>query len=272
MAPRLTSSILNDGFSDGTNLPLYIMELTARLAPFNLPEVSRDIPFVTATLRLAGIGRGSYVAPPGVDLAAAFLSAKDTVHEVQTRDFDDLGNGWTILSAKLSGDFLSHYAVRAFVAFRGYMQLQPTQALYPVYEINKTLLASQTYRVQFFGKPAVDGFWSLTMYDEHGYLVPNKLNRFSLNNRDNMTYPNGDLVRDTAPDSKAQFYMLLQSTSYCIAPEWESKCAHLFSLLDTIVDSPAFTTQLASFACKWRQVQLYLTLLRSEEVAAGKGL
>jgi hypothetical protein len=176
-----------------------------------------------------------------VDLAAAFSSAKDEVQKVQTRDFENLGNGWTILSAKFSGDFLNHYAARAFVAAKGYMQLRPTQALYPVYNITETLLSSQTYRVQFFGKPAVDGFWSLTMYDQHGYLVPNELNRFSLNNRDNMTYPNGGLVRDTALDSKAQFYMLLQSTLYSIAPEWESKYEHfLFCQAQSLIHSRFF--------------------------------
>ncbi|KAJ7270327.1 hypothetical protein C8J57DRAFT_1605284 [Mycena rebaudengoi] len=224
IGPRLSRDLLNSGFGDGAGLPLHTLELTARIAPFNPPEVERDVSKVTAILKTAGLEWGSYSQPPGVDLAVAFSLAKDEVQKVQTRDFENFGNGWTILSAKFSGDFLYRYAARAFVAAKGYMQLRPTQALYPVYNITETLLSSQTYRVQFFGKPAVDGFWSLTMYDQHGYLVPNELNRFSLNNRDNMTstYPNGGLVRDTALDSKAQFYMLLQSTLYSIAPEWES--------------------------------------------------
>ncbi|KAJ6530846.1 hypothetical protein DFH09DRAFT_1285002 [Mycena vulgaris] len=222
LAPRLTEQLLNSGLSPRADLALYVMQLTARLAPFNLPEDGREIALVQANLRLAGASRGSYSQPSGVNLTLAFSTVKDVVHSVQVKKFESLGNGWAGLPSKLSGDFHDHYDVRAFVAFNGYMQLQASEALYPVYEITQTLLSNQTYRVEFFGKPQVDGFWSLTMYDANGYLVPNGLERFSLNSRDNMTYPGSGLVRDSAPDSKERFYMLLQSTSYDIAPEWQS--------------------------------------------------
>jgi hypothetical protein len=86
--------------------------------------------------------------------------------------------------------------------------------------------------VEFFGKPQVKGFRSLTMYGGDGFLVPNSLDRYSLNNRGNMTYPDGTLVygSESPADSTEPFYMLLQSTDIPASAEWESKFVFSSSL------------------------------------------
>jgi hypothetical protein len=199
------------------------MQLTARLSASNPPEVAGDAAWVAATLGLAGIYGGDYSTPAGVDLALALSTAQSIITDVGNQDLEQRGHGWASFPADLCGDFQSNYAMRAYVALDGYMQLQATEALYPFYVAGGELFSNQSYTVEFSGKPQVNGFWSLTVYDEDGYLVDNDLNVYSLNNRDNITYTDGSRVRESPPDSSAPFYMLLQSTDYRASADWESK-------------------------------------------------
>lgn len=227
-APALTAALLNANL-DTNNPPLYIMQLTARLAAYNPPEVASDVVSINATLEAAGISMTThtYTQPAGVDLSLAYTATQAVIMGVaeSPTDFVSLGNGWVSLAPTLCGDFLSHYLVRSFVAVEAYLQLQAVEAVYPLYQINQNLYSNQTYIVEFAGKPQVNGFWSLTMYDGDGFLVPNSIDRYSLNNRGNMTYPDGTLVYggDSPAHSIEPFYML-QSTDITASPEWESKC------------------------------------------------
>ncbi|KAJ7481999.1 hypothetical protein FB451DRAFT_1130410 [Mycena latifolia] len=224
-APALTRALLNNNLTT-SNPPLYTMQLTARLAVDNPPEVAADVPSITSTLETAGISltARTYTTPASVDLAQAYSTAQAVLLSV-TQDpavFESLGGGWVEMTPALCGDFKSHYSVRAFIAVEAYLQLQSSEALYPSFETSATLYANQSYMLQFFGKPLVRGFWSLAMYDSAGFLVPNSLNRYSLNNRGNLTYPDGQLVDASAADSPEPFYMLLQSTDVTVSDEWES--------------------------------------------------
>lgn len=213
--PPLTRSLLTEGFSGNTTQKL--LQLTARLAPFNPPEVKKDVPWVSSTLELAGLSGGTYTQPAGVDLAAAVVTATEMVRAVQANstNYDDLGNRWFRLAAGISGDFKSHYLVRVWIAAQGYLQLTADQAVYPMYAETSSLLANQTYRVTFFGKPDVTGFWSLTAYGEDLFLVPNELNRYSLGDRSAITYQDGSLVYGGTEGSgniSEPFVIILQTT------------------------------------------------------------
>ncbi|KAJ6477196.1 hypothetical protein C8R47DRAFT_985096, partial [Mycena vitilis] len=238
VAPPLTRSLLNDGF-DITDAATYLMELTARLAAFNPPEVASDVAWVAQTLRLAGMNHGYYTTPPEVNLPEAYSKARSEIAAVKAK-FLSLGNGWAGFPDDLAANFHSHYAVRAFVSLKGYMEVNSTDALYPTYAIDEILYSNQSYIVKFSGKPEVSGFWSLTILGhtaynlQPGYLVPNNGSVYSLSDRDNITYPDGKLVSSTRPDSKAPFYMLLQSTDYDVSPDWQ------FNWLPTPADGAQF--------------------------------
>ncbi|KAJ7109577.1 hypothetical protein C8R43DRAFT_1139679 [Mycena crocata] len=226
-APVLTPALLNGNLSIGVT-PLYILQLVARFAEHNPPEVAADVASATATLEAAGISIAdhTYTTPPGVNLTLAWEVAQDIVRSVASdpSNFPSLGENWTNVAPALCGDFQTHYAMRALISLTGYLQLQATQAIYPRFGLDMVLTANQTYMIEFSGKPQVTGFWSLTMYDAEGFLVPNSLDRYSLNNRGTLTYPDGTLVYGggSPADSVEPFYMLLQSTDAAVSEEWTS--------------------------------------------------
>jgi len=221
-APPLTASLLFENLS--TNRTEKLLQLTARLSRFNLPEVGSDIAWVTSTLRLAGLSGGSYTTPSRVNLTLAMADAGAYIASVFGTRFDtyfcELGkdSGWFMLGYRYSGDFKSHYLARAFVAAQGYLQLTADQAIYPVYKNSSDssgFTSDNSYTITFSGKPPVTGFWSLTVYNETAYLIPNKWNIFSLGDRSAIEYPNGTLVypgpTSGLSDNDGEFTILLQS-------------------------------------------------------------
>ncbi len=95
-APPLTSALLSTDTSKSMNER--ILELTAKLAPYNQPEVFSDRYHVASTLGQAGLAGGVYRQPPGVNLDAAAIAANAIVlAEVEDpRTLDSVGNGWIL--------------------------------------------------------------------------------------------------------------------------------------------------------------------------------
>ena len=56
--------------------------------------------------------------------------------------------------------------------------------------------------------PPVNGFWSLTLYNEHHFFAPNALNRYSLGTKNKTLKPNADgsltfhVQADPPPDAQ----------------------------------------------------------------------
>ena len=94
----------------------------------------RDIAFVTAMFQLAGLSRGSYRIPSGVNIELAAAEPAKEIYSVRHDKFNtyfvEHDNNWSYLHDKYSGNFKSNYLARAFVAVHGYLQLVASQAIY----------------------------------------------------------------------------------------------------------------------------------------------
>jgi hypothetical protein len=149
------------------------------------PPPTRDAEIV-ARMRNFGIGVGlkpstaGLPAPvleglaAGVDAAAASLPIEARL-PILTQAKEN--GGWYDPSPKV-GIFGTDYAMRARVALVGIGINTVEESTYPTAltdSAGEMLSGANSYRMVFKrGKlPPVRGFWSVTMYDSNGYLVPN---------------------------------------------------------------------------------------------------
>jgi hypothetical protein len=95
-------------------------------------------------------------------------------------------NGW-LFSTK-TGTYGTDYLQRAFITAVGLGANLPRDAVYPTSEMDsdgKPYDGANKYTIRFAPgeNPPVDGFWSVTMYDDQYFFVPNSLNRYSVSPR-----------------------------------------------------------------------------------------
>jgi hypothetical protein len=99
----------------------------------------------------------------------------------------DTVNGWTVPNMA-TGNFSSDYYLRAYIALVLYAANVPQDAVY----YNSELFPSSdtmTYLIEFDastsggGTPPTNEFWSMTMYTEEGYLVPNEQEKYSISSQ-----------------------------------------------------------------------------------------
>jgi hypothetical protein len=151
-------------------------------------------------------------------LVTGMKMANQKLHEAtESKESSPKENGWTVWRDTI-GNYGTNYAVRAGVALAGLGALSPAEAVYPTTHIDSTgltLTGSNRYRIHFDTAPPAEAFWSLTMYDTHGFLVANPINRYTIGDRDSLRF-NTDgsldiLIQHQQPDS--------DSTNWLPAPE-----------------------------------------------------
>jgi hypothetical protein len=164
--------------------------------------------------RPIGITPGTASAPnPALTdlLAAAIPSA---LARVKAADYSTLVNGWrTNFNVT---EVIHDPVLRASLNLYGPGTHIAKEALY--FSIGggpdgKNLSGTNRYRLRFpaGGTPPVDGFWSLTLYDENYFLVDNPINRYAINDRTEglRTGPDGSLEiliqRDRPTDPNANW-------------------------------------------------------------------
>ena len=103
-------------------------------------------------------------------------------------------NGWT--TNYRGPRFGTDYLLRAAVAKDQIFVAVPEEAVYPVGRVDsrgRKLDGAHRYRIRFApdALPPVDAFWSITAYDDGGFMMPNPANRYSVGDR------TAGLVRDS---------------------------------------------------------------------------
>jgi hypothetical protein len=169
-------------------------KLLAELMKAN-PPAAADAPIV-AKLAKVGIVPGQDFDASKLDpavakgVAAAPKPAQEKIsiwmkEGVATGDVK-LANGW--LYVNNAGSYGTSYRQRAMVTWYGLGANLLKDAIYPTSEgpdIVKKYSGDKRYVVHFekAQMPPVDGFWSLTMYDDQYFFVDNPLNRYNLSQR-----------------------------------------------------------------------------------------
>ncbi|WP_286976652.1 DUF1254 domain-containing protein [Pseudomonas sp.] len=130
-------------------------------------------------------------------VAVGMWLAEREMHEALERR-DLLVNGWRQAPKHIAA-FGQDYGVRAVVAMVGFGANLAAEATYlnAITDAHgEVLQGDQRYRLHFAADqlPPAKAFWSLTAYDDDGYLIPNPLHRFALGDRDKLVYnPDGSL-------------------------------------------------------------------------------
>ena len=127
------------------------------------------------------------------------------------------------------GIYGSNYVERANVGIALYQEQTIDQALY----VNNPrfnplqVTTSESYLYTIFSKPPTlsTGFWSLTLYLSDEHFFANHLDRYSLGDRSNLTYPDGSLVYGGPNSSSTDepFQILVQSIATPPPANWTSK-------------------------------------------------
>ncbi len=160
------------------------------------PAHGNDYPILFRA-RALGFEPGKRWDPSQLDSAtrdAIDAGAKDA-REGMIRSIKTIGqhvNGWSILVDD-TGTYGTSYRQRAVIALGGLGANLPADAIYPTAfrDSDGALLDGANRYVLHFDKdklPPANAFWSLTMYDNQGFQVPNPLQRFSLGSHDKLAF------------------------------------------------------------------------------------
>jgi hypothetical protein len=152
--------------------------------------VVRDEDFDPSKLRpeqLAAINEGACTAAARVEQFVAAAGVKKP--------------GWTSFQGVL-GRYGINYLARAATARIAIGANPPEDAVYMSCEADSSgerLRGSIAYKMHFDASqlPPVRAFWSVTAYDESGYFIPNRINRYAIGDRDKLRFnPDGSLDLD----------------------------------------------------------------------------
>lgn len=179
------------------------------------PPVPEDAPILEKMAKI-GIVPGKEFDPNSLDpaIAHAFERVPRLALEKIATYQKEVGknvNGWVF--AENLGRYGTNYLKRALVTIIGLGANLPQDAIYPyanVDDAGQPLIGLNNYVIHFPKDqlPPVKGFWSITLYNEQLFFVPNPINRYSIAGRDPLKFnPDGSLdiyIQNTTPGTERE--------------------------------------------------------------------
>ncbi|MGD9956502.1 MAG: DUF1254 domain-containing protein [Candidatus Nanopelagicales bacterium] len=189
--------------------PAFFAEATGLLAQYPSRLFDQTI---LMRLQQVGIVEGEVldVAALDPDVQAALAAAVPAAQARITARQKSLGieaNGWRITFENM-GSYGQDYLQRATVELIGLGANLCDDAIYPVSYVDadgRPYSGEHAYVLHFEADqlPPARAFWSVTLYDDEGFQVPNALNRFAIGDRDALRFgADGSLdlhIQATAP-------------------------------------------------------------------------
>jgi hypothetical protein len=170
-----------------TMLASKFVAYAAEILKLQPPHVT-DQP-ILAQMRRIGIERGKSFDIDKVDPAVkiGLTTAPEDALKLMAWKIPTIArvaNGWS-MNTDTMGVYGNYYLKRAIVAQVGLGANLPEDAIYPLNladDTGKPLDGEGAYVLHFDKDtmPPVDAFWSVTLYDDAGFQVPNNLNRFAV--------------------------------------------------------------------------------------------
>jgi hypothetical protein len=150
-------------------------------------------------------------------MAAMIAAAKEADEKLVTPLFQFRNYGqqlpfnWSTISNEAA--FGTDYYTRTAVAKSNILVNSPQETKYYYQDLDASggrLNGANRYTVTFAKgqTPPVNGFWSLTLYNEHHFFAPNELKRYSLGTKNKTLKPNADgsltihVQADAPPDAQ----------------------------------------------------------------------
>ena len=133
-----------------------------------------------------------------------------TALETVSYSYRQTSTGWTMALDNI-GTYANNYSTRAIIAKFGLAANPPEDSVYASFAPQDERLkldGKNTYLIHFKKDqiPPARFFWSLTVYDRDGFMIPNDLRRFGLRSCDNLEYgSNGSLDIYLGPTKTNQF-------------------------------------------------------------------
>ena len=184
------------------------------------PPYEADAPILTRMLKIG--------TKPGADYQAYFAGLDDDVKSAIQTGYQsalakipmaspgDEKNGWRMVYG--AGDYGTDYMLRAIIDYQGLGANLDDDAFYPsLYRnIDGEWLSSDKKYVLHFDKdviPPVNGFWSLSMYNDKILFAANPINRYNLGSMSNPPLT-------TNADGSIDIYIQRDSPDPAGTPNW----------------------------------------------------
>jgi hypothetical protein len=159
----------------------------AELLKLHAPHIT-DQPII-AQLEKIGIvpGQSFDISTLDPDVRTALEAAPGLAQELMKWKLPTIArvvNGWS-MNTDTMGVYGNYYLKRAIIAQQGLGANLPEDAIYPLNladEAGQPLDGANNYTIHFDegATPPVNGFWSITLYDDDGFQVGNDFNRFAV--------------------------------------------------------------------------------------------